>query len=162
MKSILASNLKSKNYSPKSWNAFKTAYNNAKKMNTAKNAKSQTEINNALNALKTAKSKLTKRNVDLKITKIKRVGNSYKITIKNSGKDISTKTSLLISTGNKKFQKSASVKAIASGKSTTLTVKFFKFTQTRSQNKYFTVNYKKQAMETNYKNNKVKIPKFVG
>jgi len=154
------SSLNSSKYSIRSWNALKVAYNNAKNLNKVKNASSQAEIDKLTKSLKTAKSKLVKRNVDLKITKIKRSGNKYKITIKNSGKDTSTKTLLLVSCGCKKFVKLANVKAIAKGKSIRLTVKFFKYYKTRNHNKYFTVNYKKQATETNYKNNKVKIPRF--
>ena len=39
---------------------------------------------------------------------------------------------------------------------------FFKYSQTIGHNKYFTVNFNKLAMETNFKNNVVKIPRFKG
>ena len=153
--------LDSKKYSPASWNSLKKALANARNMNKAKNAKSQVEIDAVDKALKDAKSKLTKRNADLQITKVKRFGNSYKITIKNFGKDVSTKTRLKISASDK-YVKTPSVKAIAAGKSITLTVKFFKYSQTKSLTKRIQVNYNKQATETDYKNNIVKIPRITG
>jgi len=162
IKSITGSSLKSKNYSPASWKALQKALANARQMNSAKNANSQAEINEVINALKIAKSNLTKRNVDLVITKVKRLGNSYTITIKNAGKDPSTKTRLSLSCGCKKFVKLVKVKAIASGKSITLNIKFFEFSKTYSHNKYLVINPFKEARETKYKNNKVKIPRFKG
>ncbi|MCL2156983.1 MAG: hypothetical protein FWH54_03060, partial [Methanobrevibacter sp.] len=60
--------------------------------------------------------------------------------------------------GCKDFVKTAKVKSIASGKSITLTVKYFSYLKTKSHNKFFVVNKNKQATEINYKNNKVKIP----
>ena len=150
--------LDSKKYSPASWNSLKKALANARNMNKAKKAKSQAEIDAVDKALKDAKSKLTKRDADLQITKVKRSGNSYKITIKNFGKDVSTKTRLKIAASDK-YVKTTSVKAIAAGKSITLTVKFFKYSQTRSFNKNIHLNFNREATETNYKNNKFKIPK---
>ena len=158
IKSVANSKLISSKYSPKTWNALHIAYNNAKIMNKALNAKTQKQIDSLTLALITAKSKLAKRNVDLKITKVKRSGNSYKITIKNFGKDVSTKTRLKISASDK-YLKTPRVKAIAAGKSITLTVKFFKYSQTRSFNKNLHLNYNQEATETNYKNNKFKILK---
>jgi len=81
-------------------------------MNKAGNAKTQKQIDTLTHALIKAKSKLAKGNLDLKISKVQRVGNSYLVKIKNTGKDISTKTRLLISCGCEKFKK-VKVKAIA-------------------------------------------------
>jgi len=152
------SNLQSKDYSPASWKVYEKAISYAHKVNNSVNP-SQSEIDKAVSDLEKAKSNLKKRNVDLKITKVKRFGNSYKITIKNSGKDVSTKTQVKIYCGCKKLEKVANVKAISAGKSITLTVKFFKYSQSKKHNKYFVVNFNKMAMETNFKNNKFKILK---
>jgi len=159
IKSITGSSLNSKDYSPASWKALQVAIANARLIMSSK-VNSQAKINKALNAIKVAKSQLTKRNTDLVITKVKRLGNSYKITIKNVGKDSSTKTRLLVTCGCKKFVKAAKVKAIGAGKSISLKVKFFKFSKTNSHNKYFIINPFKEAMETNFKNNLFKVPRF--
>jgi len=156
--SEVKSNLQSKDYSPASWKVYLKALSYAHKVNNSVNP-SQSEIDKAIIDLKKAKVNLKKRNVDLKITKVKRSGNSYKITIKNSGRDVSTKTQVKIYCGGIKLEKVAKVKAISAGKSITLTVKFFKYSQTKKYDKYFVVNFNKTAMETNFKNNKFKILK---
>ena len=63
---------------------------------------------------------------------------------------MSTKTRLKISASDK-YVKTASVKAIATGKSRTLTVKFFKYSQTRSLTKRVQVNYNKQTKKQTIK-----------
>jgi archaellum component FlaF (FlaF/FlaG flagellin family) len=114
----------------------------------------QAQIDAAYNALIAAQSNLAKRNTDLKITKVVRSGNSYRITIRNDGRDDSTATRLRLVTGGGKYEKFAKVSAIGARKSITITVKFFKYSDTRRLNKHFVVNHNKQAFETNYKNNR--------
>ncbi|KZX16871.1 hypothetical protein MBCUT_05010 [Methanobrevibacter cuticularis] len=95
------------------------------------------------------------KKADLSINKIKRVRNSYKITVKNIGETTSTKTYIKIyyKLGKKTKYKIAKVKAISPGKSATVTVKFFKYSTHRKYIKIAAVNYNKKTSETYYKNN---------
>ena len=155
------SSLDSKKYTLASWNAFKAALAKANNLHKAKNANSQAEIDAMINDLNLAKSKLVVLNVDLKITKIVRSGNNYKVSIKNLGKDKSTKTKLKIfyKKGKKTFSKAVNVKAINGGKTLLVTVKFFKFATHNKIIKTAQVNYNKMAYEKNFKNNVFKIKK---
>ena len=167
-----ASALSSSQYTASSWNIFQSILNSVIAMNNNRNAYSQSEINTLLDALNTAKRNLVllgssntkpspKPNVDLKITNVKRSGNSYKVTVKNLGKDKSTKTELKIwyKVGKKVFSKTANVKAIKGGKTQIVTVKFFKFSTHRKIIKTAHVNHNKMAYEKNYRNNQFKIKK---
>ena len=151
-------NLKSKDYSPASWSALQKALTNAKNLNKAKNAVSQVDIDAIAKTLTIAKSKLAKRNVDLKITKVVKSGNRYKVTIKNSGKDKSTATKIRAACPCGKYVKTFNVKAIGASKSMTLTIKYSALAKSK-HNQVFTVNYNKAAYEKNYKNNVCKIGK---
>lgn len=91
---------------------------------------------------------------DLKITKIKKLGNSYKITIKNQGSSSSGKFILRLYCDCKKYTKNVYIKSIAKGKSITKVVKFF---ADKNHKKYAIVNFNKKILESNYKNNKVKL-----
>jgi len=162
IKNLRALNLDSKKYSTTSWNALLVAYRNARNMDILRDADSQAKINAAAKNLLTAYKGLTKRDVDLTITNVKRVGNDYRVTIRNSGKDASTATRVLVTTGNRKYQKTAAVKSIGAGKSITVLVKFYKHSIVRKNNKHFIVNDKKQATETNYKNNRALVPRLTG
>jgi len=156
-----ASSLSGFKYTTTSWNVFKAALANARNMNNVKNAKTQGEIDNIIKALSTAKSKLVILNVDLKITKILRSGNNYKVTIKNLGKDTSGKTSLKIwyKVGKKTYYKTVNVKAIKGAKTQIVTVKFFKFSTHKKITKTAHINHNQLAYEKNYKNNQFTIKK---
>ncbi|MCL2687671.1 MAG: right-handed parallel beta-helix repeat-containing protein [Methanobrevibacter sp.] len=103
----------------------------------------------------------TKKNVDLIITKVKRVGNNYKITVKNLGKDKSGKTKLKVwyKIGKKTFSKIVNVKAIVGGKTRIVNVKFFKYSTHKKIKKTAQVNYNKMTYEKKYNNNKFTIKK---
>ncbi|KZX12183.1 CARDB domain-containing protein [Methanobrevibacter filiformis] len=88
---------------------------------------------------------------DLKILKIKKSGNDYKVTINNIGDTISKVTKVKIAYLNK--YKIANVKAIKAGKSVTVTVKFFKYNIHKKYKKTATVNYDKLFKEPSYTNN---------
>jgi len=176
---LLALALDGSRFTPASWTTLQAVLGFAQAMQNVKNAASQAEIDSYTSSLAAARLNLAvllppvvplvtpiplvnpvvKPNVDLKITKVVRKGNYYKITIKNLGKDKSGKTKLLIRCPCFKFAKVVDVKAIGGGKSITLTVKFFTYAQTKKHAKIFDVNYKKQTYETNYANNIYRLGK---
>ncbi|KZX15119.1 CARDB domain-containing protein [Methanobrevibacter filiformis] len=94
---------------------------------------------------------------DLVISKIKRSGNNYKITIKNEGVGKSSTTKLRIKY-NKQY-KIYTVKSIAPGKSTTITAKYFSYSKHKKYGKEFYINYNKKTIELKYANNKVTTKK---
>lgn len=94
---------------------------------------------------------------DLTITKIKRSGDYYRVTIKNQGSTASGKFMLGLCVIKKANNKKSRVNSIAAGKSTTVTIKFFKHSAIKGRNVYALVNYNKYAKESNYSNNKAKI-----
>jgi hypothetical protein len=106
-----------------------------------------------------SKTQFVKSAPDLIISKIKRQGNKYKVTIKNQGTIASKKTKLKVSfkDGKKVKQKVVDVKAIKAAKSTTATIKFFKYSIHKKYTKTATVNYNRSVKEFSYKNN---IKKF--
>ena len=99
-------------------------------------------------------SQVVKGIADLVINKVKRSGNSYKITVKNSGsvKSGITKLKLWFKKGKKTYSKIVKVKSIGVGKSLTVSVKFFKYSTHKKLVKYVQVNYNKAVKESNYKN----------
>lgn len=90
---------------------------------------------------------------DLVISKIKRSGNNYKVTIKNIGKGKSEASKLKLS--YKKKYRTVKVKEINAGKTKTVTVKFFKYNLHKKNKKYAHINYNGKSYEGNYSNNKV-------
>ncbi|WP_042702826.1 Ig-like domain-containing protein [Methanobrevibacter arboriphilus] len=92
---------------------------------------------------------------DLKITKIVKNGNYYKLAVKNQGSAKTTNTKLKIwyKQGNKIKSKIVNVKSIGAGKSIIVNVKFFKYSTHKKYVKYVKVNYNKVVSESNYKNN---------
>ena len=98
-----------------------------------------------------SKTQTVKGIADLKITKIRKVGNSYRITIKNQGSITSGKTTLRVS--SRSYNRVVSVNKIAIGKSVTVTVKFFRSLMTNRYTKTVAVNPNKAVVESNYKNN---------
>jgi hypothetical protein len=90
---------------------------------------------------------------DLIISSIKRLGNKYIVTIKNEGNSASKLTKLKI--GYKNKYKIVNVKVIFAGKSLKLSIPFFKYSTHSKYTKYAKINYKKDQIESNYKNNKV-------
>ena len=90
---------------------------------------------------------------DLKITKVKKTKQGYKITLKNQGSANSGKFILKLYCGCKKYI-NIWVNSLTKGKSITKVVKFYGHD---NHAKYAIANYKKKVLESNYKNNKVKI-----
>ena len=93
---------------------------------------------------------------DLTITKVKKTGNAYKVTIKNKG-GLDTGTSRLkisYKVGKKTIQKTYKIKGIGSGKSITVNAKFLKYTTHKKYTKTLYINYNKKTLESNYNNNK--------
>lgn len=113
------------------------------------------------NTISTKNSKVQTVNgiADLIITKIKKSGNNYLITVKNQG-TLSTKTSKLkisYKVGKKTKQKIVSVKGLSPSQSKTVNVKFFKYSTHKKYTKTAIINYNKAIKESNYKNNIRKI-----
>ena len=156
-------NLEGSKYVPASWAKLQAVLAPALAMHNLKNATSQEEINAHAHALNTARKNLVvntpKKLPDLKITKVKRVGNKYKITIKNIGNAKAGKSKLMIYCPNGKYVKLVNVKALGTGSSVTITVKFFKYSITKKYKKIFNVNYNKAFAEKSYINNIYTIAK---
>lgn len=95
---------------------------------------------------------------DLTVYKIRRSGNNYKITVKNIGGKASTKAKLQVyyKKGKKTYRKTVTIKALKSGQSYTVTVKFFKYSTHRKYYKYAYL-YNNKATEYTSVNNKKKF-----
>jgi hypothetical protein len=98
------------------------------------------------------KNQIVKGIADLSIVKIKRLGNSYLVTIKNKGSLSSTKTLIKISFSKK--SKIAILKPIKPGKSLIVKIPFYKFNSHKKYKKTIQINYTKRTKESNYNNNK--------
>jgi len=131
-------------------------------LNSAKTVSTQSQIDVLVNNLRNAKANLiisivpvTKPDIDLKITTVKRFGNTYKVTIKNLGKDKSSTTKLKIwyKKGKKTFSKIVNVKGVTGGQSLIVNVVFFKYSSHKKIKKTIHLNYNKAAYEKNYNNN---------
>ena len=148
-----ADSLTKTDYSADSWAALVKTLSTAKSLD--RDNASQIDVDALVARLNAAISNLKKPNVDLRITKVVRSGNTYKITIKNYGNDKSAKTKLKVwfKKNNKTYYKIVDVKTIAGGKSLTINVKFFKYSTHKKLTKTAQVNYNKMAYETNYNNN---------
>lgn len=103
----------------------------------------------------------TSKLADLKITKVKRSGDYYSITIKNQGKARSSKYKLALFCGCREYVKTTVLNSLAVGKSVTKVIKYYPYAKTKTHNKYVYVNYNKYAAESNYKNNLVKLGRLV-
>ncbi|MCL2687990.1 MAG: DUF11 domain-containing protein, partial [Methanobrevibacter sp.] len=108
------------------------------------------------NSLKNSLSKIYLRtNADLTINRVKKTGNTYRITIKNTGGLASQSTHLRIhyKVGKRTFSKTYPVKMINPNKSTTINAKFFKYSTHRNFVKTAHINHNRRIQESNYKNN---------
>lgn len=96
---------------------------------------------------------------DLYISKVKRSGNYYRITIKNKGlrKSGTTYVKVYFTKNGKTYTKAVKVKGISRGSSRTVRVKFWSYSTHRKYYKYAWVNYKPNTVESNYNNNKKKF-----
>ena len=92
---------------------------------------------------------------DLIITKVKKVKDSYVITVKNQGAKASKKTTLQLICVCEKFSKSIDVKALDAGKSVKLTIDFPP--KGASHIKSAIINPMKKVIEFRYKNNEYKM-----
>jgi hypothetical protein len=155
-------------YTGESLTAFQNALTSAANI-FSNSASTQADIDTYVSALKLAKNNLKAvgsaapttppQKADLTISKVKRVGNSYKITIKNIGKAKAGKSKLLIKCPCGKYVKFVNVKALSKGQSVTITVKYFSYSKTKKHNKIFEINYNKAISESKYTNNIYKIAK---
>lgn len=91
---------------------------------------------------------------DLVVSKIVRSGNKYKVTVKNIGNGVSTKTKLKLWYSSKKY-KLVNVVTLGAGKSKTYTVNFFRYSAHKKYKKYVQINYNKDSYDNNYTNNKL-------
>lgn len=94
------------------------------------------------------------KRADLVVTKIVKKGRYYVITVKNQGTATSAKTTLRMV--YKKKVRTATVKALAKGKSTTIKIatRYFGKYAKKRYTKMVTVDYKNKVKELNEKNNK--------
>ncbi|MDR0911343.1 MAG: Ig-like domain-containing protein [Methanobrevibacter sp.] len=113
-------------------------------------------LDSNINGLTVSKTITVKSKADLRITKIKRSGNKYLVSIKNYGQTTSkaNKIAIYLKFGKKTYYKIASVKAISSSKTITTTVNFYNYSLHKKYTKTAWVNCYKTVVESNYKNNK--------
>lgn len=99
-------------------------------------------------------SKVYKR-PDLYIYKIRRSGNSYKVTVRNKGSAVSGTTYLKLyyKKGKRTYAKVVRVAGIKVGKTRIVTVRFYKYSSHRRYYKWAYVNYKKNIVESSFSNN---------
>ena len=91
---------------------------------------------------------------DLVIYKVVRVGNKYKITVKNVGKAASAKTRLKLGYSKKKY-KLINVAPLGAGKSKIYTINFFKYAIHKKFKKYAWIDYNKAVYDKDFTNNKI-------
>ncbi|MCK9151831.1 right-handed parallel beta-helix repeat-containing protein [Methanobacterium alcaliphilum] len=104
------------------------------------------------------KAKVVPKKADLYISKVKRSGNKYYVTIKNKGNTASGTCYLKLWYSSKKY-KVVKVSGIGTGKYRTVKVNFYKYSTHKKKYKYAKINYNRKIIESNYSNNQVKFKK---